>query len=205
MTKEVDYYFDCISPAAYLSWARLPALIEEAHATVNYKPMLLGGVFKETGNSSPITVPAKGAYVFNDFHRWAKRFDVPFTMNDKFPINSLYLMRGIIAYKDDLRFMALTNAIFDGMWVSNKDLNDSEVVAQVVSTANVDPVHFVEAVNDPLSKQSLIEATDEAISRGVFGAPTFFVDGEMFWGQTEWTMWRKHWFEVATGEIPKEP
>lgn len=183
MTKEVDYYFDCISPAAYISWARLPDLIEESHAKVNYKPMLLGGVFKATGNSSPITVPAKGAYVFEDFKRWAKRYDVPYVVNDKFPINSLYLMRGIIAYKDDLRFMSLTNAIFDAMWVSNKDLTDSEVVAQVVSSANIDPVHFVEAINDPLTKQALIEATDEAISRGVFGAPTFFVDGVMFWGQ----------------------
>ena len=183
MTKEVDYYFDCISPAAYISWARLPDLIEETHAKVNYKPMLLGGVFKATGNSSPITVPAKGAYVFEDFKRWAKRYDVPYVVNDKFPINSLYLMRGIIAYKDDLRFMSLVNAIFDAMWVSNKDLTDSEVVAQVVASANIDPVHFAEAINDPLSKQALIEATDEAISRGVFGAPTFFVDGQMFWGQ----------------------
>ena len=182
-SKFVDFYFDVGSPAAYLAWTQMPKLIEETGATINYKPMYISGVFKLTGNDTPITVPAKGKWIFQDFARWAKRYDVPLVVNSKFPVNSLYMMRGIIAYKDDKQFMDLTDAMFDAMWVSNKDVTNPEVMAEIASSVNIDINQFAKKLQTIDTKQILIDATQEAVDRGAFGAPTFFVGEEMHFGQ----------------------
>ena len=93
MPPQVDFYFDVGSPAAYLAFTQIEAIAREAGASVNHKPMLLGGVFQATGNASPATVPAKGAYTFTDFDRFARRYGVPLKRNPHFPINTLALMR----------------------------------------------------------------------------------------------------------------
>ncbi len=183
MAKEFDFYFDIGSPATYLAWTQVPKLAEETGAKANYKPILLGGVFKATGNSSPITVPEKGRWLFKDLTRWAKRYGIEFNLNSKFPINTLYMMRGMIAYLEDDRFLALGDAFFEAMWVTDKDLNQPEVMAEVISDAGVDPAEFLERINDQKTKDALMEATQVVIDRAAFGAPTFFVGDEMFWGQ----------------------
>jgi len=183
MSKEVDYYFDVGSPAAYLSWTQMPKLVEETGAKVNYKPVLLGGIFKATGNSAPIAVPAKGKWLWADLNRWAKLYNVPFKMNDKFPVNTLILMRGLTAYQNDAKFIDLGNAIFDGMWASNKDLTEMDVVAQVVTSAGIDAAEFAAKVEEAAIKQTLIDQTDEAIAKGAFGSPSFVVDDELHFGQ----------------------
>lgn len=183
MANQVDYYFDVGSPATYLSWTQMKKLAEETGAEINYKPMLIGGLFKAIGNSSPITVPAKGKWLFSDLTRFAKRYEVPFVMNDNFPVNTLYLMRGLTGYLEDERFLALADGIFDGMWVSNKNMNEPEVIGAIVSDAGIKPDAFMAKINEPEVKQRLIDVTSEAESRGAFGAPTFFVGDEMFWGQ----------------------
>ncbi|MEM8649626.1 MAG: 2-hydroxychromene-2-carboxylate isomerase [Pseudomonadota bacterium] len=183
MAKEFDFYFDIGSPATYLAWTQVPRLAEETGAKANYKPILLGGVFKATGNSSPITVPEKGRWLFKDLTRWANRYGIEFNLNSKFPINTLYMMRGMIAYLEDDRFLALGDAFFEAMWVKDKDLNQPEVMAEVVSSAGVDPAEFMERINDQKTKDALMEATQAVIDRAAFGAPTFFVGDEMFWGQ----------------------
>lgn len=183
MANQVDYYFDVGSPATYLSWTQMKKLAEATGAEINYKPMLIGGLFKAIGNSSPITVPAKGKWLFSDLTRFAKRYEVPFVMNDNFPVNTLYLMRGLTGYLEDERFLALADGIFDGMWVSNKNMNEPEVIGAIVSDAGIKPDAFMAKINEPEVKQRLIDVTSEAESRGAFGAPTFFVGDEMFWGQ----------------------
>ncbi len=183
MTKQVEFYFDVISPASYLAWTQMRTLADETGATVAWKPILLGGVFKATGNASPITVPAKGKWLFADLHRWARAQGVEFKMNDEFPINSLPIMRGLIAYRDDERFGALVAGFFDAMWVSNKNLTEPEVIGRVVAEAGIDPAEFAEKIQDPAVKQALIDATDEAVKRGAFGVPTFFIGDNMHWGQ----------------------
>jgi len=183
MTKEVDYYFDVVSSASYLAWTQLPKLVEETGATINYKPLFLPGLFKATGNSSPITVPPKGKWLFDDLQRWAVHYGVPFNMNDQFPLNSLYMMRGLTAYLDDERFLDLANGFFDAMWVSNKDLTNPEVIGQCVTKAGIDPGEFMEKIGDPALKQQLSDVTKEAQDRGAFGAPTFYVGTTMYWGQ----------------------
>src|SRR5690606_34706627 len=97
MSKTVEFYFDFGSPATYLAWTQLPAICAEAGARLVYRPMLLGGVFQAAGNASPISVPAKGRYMFRDLARFARRYGVPLQFNPHFPINTLALMRGAVA------------------------------------------------------------------------------------------------------------
>lgn len=183
MTKQVEFFFDIVSPASYLAWTQMPALAEETGAEVVYRPFFVPGIFKQAGSSSPITVPAKGDWLFIDLDRFAKRYGVPFVMNDKFPLNSLYMMRGLIAVRDTPQFKALGDGFFQAMWADNQDLNDPAVVQRVVEQAGIDVDQYTVAIGDPAIKQAVFDITDEAVSRGVFGAPTFFVGDEMYWGQ----------------------
>ena len=185
MSKTVEFYFDVGSPAAYLAFQRLPALCDAAGAKLEYRPMLLGGVFQATGNQSPVNVPAKGAYIFTDLQRFARRHDIPFRQNPHFPINTLALMRMAtgLQLRDPQRFLPYVEAVYRAIWVDALDMNDPAVVAGVLRRAGFDPEALLALAGDAQVKQRLKDDTQEAVARGVFGAPTFFVDGEMYWGQ----------------------
>ena len=185
MSKQVDFFFDVGSPASYLAWTQIGAIARDAGATVAYKPMLLGGVFQATGNASPATVPAKGAYTFTDFDRFAKRYGVPIQRNPHFPINTLTLMRAItgMQMRHADRFEAFTQAVFEAIWVKALNLNDPQVVGGALQAAGYNPADILALAGDPEVKARLKTVTDEAIARGVFGAPTMFVGDQMFWGQ----------------------
>jgi 2-hydroxychromene-2-carboxylate isomerase len=185
MTKTVEFYFDVGSPAAYLAWHRLPRICEEAGAALAYKPMLLGGVFQAAGNQSPMNIPAKGRYVMADLERFARRFQVRFNHNPFFPINTLMLMRGAtgMQMRDEARLVPYVDAVYRAIWVDGKNMNDPGVVAGVLQEAGFEPASILAMTNDPEVKERLKTVTQEAVARGVFGAPTFFVDGHMYWGQ----------------------
>lgn len=185
MQKTFDYYFDFGSPASYLAFTQLGKLTADTGATAIHKPMLLGGVFQATGNHSPVTVPAKGKYTFTDFARFAKRYGVPLVSNPHFPINTLMLMRGAMGLQmsDAARFMPYCQAIYHAIWVDAKNMNDPATVGQVLHAAGFDPTAMVALANQQTTKDALKTATEVAVARGVFGAPTFFVGEHMFWGQ----------------------
>ena len=185
MQQVVDFYFDVGSPASYLAWTQLPALCRQAGAQLVYKPMLLGGVFQATGNTSPATVPAKGRYMNRDLARFARRYGVPLGTNPYFPINTLQLMRAIsgIQVRDPARFEALLTTVFHAMWVDVRNMNDPAVVAEALAAGGFAPADIFALVNDPEVKARLKTTTEEAVQRGVFGAPTVFVGDEMFFGQ----------------------
>lgn len=185
LNRFVDYWFDFGSPAAYLAWTQLPRLSADTGAKVVLKPMLLGGVFQATGNHSPVTVPAKGKYIFQDFARYARSYGVPLRNNPHFPINTLMLMRGAVGLQmeDDGRLMAYCDAVFKAIWVDGLDLNDATIVSDVLTRAGFDPAAVLALANDPAVKDKLKTQTQAAVARGVFGAPTFFVGDQMFWGQ----------------------
>ena len=192
MSKTIEFYFDVGSPASYLAWSQLPAIAQRTGATLVYKPMLLGGVFMATGNSSPATVPAKGAYSRIDMQRFANRYGVTLNQNPFFPINTLQLMRAVTAYQGTPQFEPLLTAIFNAMWVSELNMGEPEIVGKVLVEAGFDPAEVLAKASDPAVKEQLKHATEEAIGRRVFGAPTCFVNGEMFFGQD-----RLDWIEAA--------
>lgn len=185
MTRSVDFLFDYGSPAAYLAWTQLDRLAADTGAQVNMQPILLGGVFQATGNRAPITVPAKGSYLFKDLDRHARAYGVPLAMNPHFPINTITLMRIDVALtlRADPRLDAYRKAVFEAVWVDRKNMGDPATVAAVLAPAGFAADELVAMAADPQVKETLKTWTQQAVDRGVFGAPTFFVGNEMFWGQ----------------------
>jgi 2-hydroxychromene-2-carboxylate isomerase len=183
MTKTVEFLFDFGSPASYLAYKRLPDLRARTGARIDYVPMLLGGVFKATGNTSPATVPAKGRWMNADLARWAKRHGVEFNRNPFFPINTLHLMRGAAGLIEDTRFLTYCDAVFDAMWREPKNLGDPAELVPVLRRAGLEADDFQALIARDDVKARLKTATEAAVERGVFGAPTFFVGEEMFFGQ----------------------
>jgi 2-hydroxychromene-2-carboxylate isomerase len=183
--KTFEFWFDFGSPAAYLAFTQIPSIEAATGATAIYRPMLLGGVFQAMGNHSPATIPAKGKYIFNDFNRYAKRYGVPFNNNPHFPINTLLLMRGAIGMQlqHPEQFLAHCSAVFQAIWIDALNMNDPATVGTALHKAGFDPHKLMAIANDQVTKDALKTATTEAVSRGVFGAPTFFVDNQMYWGQ----------------------
>ena len=185
MAKTVEFLFDVGSPAAYIAWTQMPKLAGETGATIDYKPMLLGGVFHATSNRSPTEVPAKGRYMNDDLQRFAKRYGVPYQHNPHFPINTLMLMRGAIGLqmREPARIVPYVDAVYRAIWVDAKNMNDPATVGGVLHAAGFDPQALLALTSEPEVKDRLKAVTQDAVERGVFGAPTFFVDGQMYWGQ----------------------
>lgn len=185
MSKTLEFFFDLGSPATYLAYTQLPALCAATGATLVYQPMLLGGVFKATGNASPITVPAKGQYLFNDLARYAQRYNVTLKFNPHFPINTLMLMRAVTGMQlhQPERFQGFIDCLFRALWVEGRNMGDPAVVAAVLTEAGFNPEEVLALANDESVKAALKDNTEQAVQRGVFGAPSMFVGNQLFFGQ----------------------
>ncbi len=184
MSKTIEFYFDFGSPTAYLAHKRLQQLKSQYGCTIDYKPVLLGGLFKASGNMSPVTVPAKGKYMMTqDLPRFAALYQVPLTVNPHFPINTLNLMRGAVATLGQDYFDNYIEAVYDAIWVNGDNMGDLDVVANVLSDAELNAQKIIAATQDPDVKATLISNTEAAVARGCFGAPTMFIGNDMFFGQ----------------------
>jgi 2-hydroxychromene-2-carboxylate isomerase len=184
MSKTIEFYFDFGSPTAYLAHKRLQQLRQQYEFQLDYRPVLLGGVFKATSNNSPVAIPAKGKYMLeHDLPRFAALYDVELNFNPHFPINTLNLMRGaIVALQQDYADIYL-NSVFNAVWVEGKNMGDPEVVAEALRAAGLDADSVLAASQQPDVKASLIANTENAVARGIFGVPTMFIGQQMFFGQ----------------------
>mgnify|MGYP000573437792 CR=1 FL=1 len=183
MTKTVEFLFDFGSPTSFLAYKQLPKIAARHGARIMWTPFLLGGVFKATGNTSPAMVPAKARYMNGDLARFAKRYGIVLNFNSHFPVNTLPLMRGAVAYQSTPQFDIYVNAMFDAMWAHPRNLNDQNEITHVLKDIRIDPSDFLARIERADVKEKLKANTEGAVARGVFGAPTFFVNGEMFFGQ----------------------
>lgn len=185
MIRDFDFYFDFGSLASYLAHTQLPRICAQTGAQANMYPMLLGGVFQATGNASPMAVPAKGRYVFIDMKRFADAYGVPLVMNPHFPIITTPLMRAATALQaqSEAEFQRYMDAIYRAIWVEGLNMNDPSVVGEVFARAGFDPAKLLAMANEQATKDKLKAVTLHAVERGVFGAPTFFVGDQMYWGQ----------------------
>lgn len=185
MSKSVDFYFDFGSPAAYLAWTQLPKICAGSGAALNYKPMLLGGVFQATGNRAPISVPLKGSYLFDDLGRFAGRYGVAFRHNPFFPVNTITPMRVAsgLQMRAGPRFDGFVKAMFEAMWINAKNLGDAATLAGVLAAAGLDAAGLMALAAEPAVKDRLRADTEAAVARGIFGAPTMFAGNTMYWGQ----------------------
>ena len=192
--KSVEFYFDLGSPYSYLAYYRLLQMAEQQEIQVVYKPILLGGVFKATGNRSPIEVPVKGVYSILDMQRWAEYYQIQMQMNPHFPMNTLTLMRILTGVQllHLEKFEQVLKLLFDAMFGTPQNLNEPTVLAEVLKPSGFSVEDIMSMVQSEVVKQKLITETEQAIQRGIFGAPTFFVGDEMYWGQD-----RLHFVEQA--------
>ncbi len=189
---QVTFYYDYGSPASYLAWTQLPALCEKHGAKLDYRPIFIGGLFKITGNRSPVTVEAKGDWFFKDMARFAERYGIGFKKNPFFIINSLPLMRGAVWATDEGRLEDYNRTMFEACWVNARDLNDPAEIMKVLRAAGFDADAVAGAVQKDDIKQRLIKVTLDAVNQGIFGVPTMIIDGEMHFGQD-----RLDWVEQA--------
>ena len=192
--KSVEFYFDLGSPYSYLAYYRLLQIAEQQEIQIVYKPILLGGVFKATGNRSPIEVPVKGVYSILDMQRWAEYYQIQMQMNPHFPMNTLTLMRILTGVQllHLEKFEQVLKLLFDAMFATQQNLNEPTVLAEVLKPSGFSVEDIMSMVQSEVVKQKLITETEQAIQRGIFGAPTFFVGDEMYWGQD-----RLHFVEQA--------
>ena len=156
--------------------------------TIIWTPIHLSGVFKATANRAPAEVPVKGAYNRLDTARTVARYGIPYERNPDFPINTLALMRGAVSYQIAGDFEAYVKLIFEAMWVNPRKLDDEAVLRPVLDAGGFAWADFTDRIGRPAVKQRLIDKTESAVARGVFGAPSFFVGDELFFGQDrlEW-------------------
>ena len=181
---ELDFYFDFGSPTAFLANSRLRQLQQEYDFKIHYKPVLLGGIFKATGNSSPVMVAAKGEYMLkHDLPRYAQKYSVALKFNPHFPINTLQLMRAATGLLDKSNFDSFINTIFKAIWIDGLNMGDEMVLQKVLSDSNFNSHDIFKLASTDSVKEILIANTDSAVKRGLFGVPTIFINGEMFFGQ----------------------
>jgi 2-hydroxychromene-2-carboxylate isomerase len=185
MTQRIDFYFDFGSPASYLAWTQLPKIAADYGAELVFKPVLLGAIHKATNNASPATIPAKAVWMQEDLARFARRYDVRFAQNPFFPINTLALMRGATGtqMRDEGLFLRYVDVVFHAMWETPANLGDPAMLQSILHAGGLDADEIFRMAEDPAVKAKLKADTEDAIGRGLFGAPTMFVGDEMFFGQ----------------------
>jgi 2-hydroxychromene-2-carboxylate isomerase len=181
--RRVEFFFDYGSPFSYLADTQLAGIAKRSGAEVVYRPMLLGAVLKATGNASPMAVPAKGKYMIHDLERWARRYGVTFRPNPfSYISNTLRIMRGAVSSQGLGVFERYHRAVFAAVWGDPLDLGDEQTFRGLLERSGLDSEALLSKIDTRETKDALRTSTDMAIERGVFGAPTFFVGDEMFWG-----------------------
>jgi 2-hydroxychromene-2-carboxylate isomerase len=187
-TPVVEHHFDFGSPNCYFAHRAIPGVEERTGAVFIYVPILLGGVFKATNNQPPLVafkdIPSKLAYDRLEIKRFIQRHRIDrFRMNPHFPVNTLLLMRGVVALQDDPDYMPMVEAIFSLMWEEARKMDDPEVVARSLGERGLDGEAFVARASVPEVKAKLAANTERSVARGTFGAPTFFVGDEIYFGK----------------------
>jgi 2-hydroxychromene-2-carboxylate isomerase len=188
MAKTIDFIFDFGSPNGYLAWKVLPGIAARSGATVNLIPSLLGGIFKITGNQSPGLafggIKGKLAYEGRETERFVEKHGLTdYRFNPHFPVNTLLIMRGLVAARRAGVGDRYLEAVLKAMWEDGQKMDDPAVVAEVLTQAGLDAKAILEATQDPEVKAELMANTEAAAARGVFGIPSFFVGDEMFFGK----------------------
>jgi 2-hydroxychromene-2-carboxylate isomerase len=185
MAAPIDFYFDFSSPYGYLASQKIEALATKHGRDVDWHPILLGAVFRQTGTSPLTDVPLKGDYSRRDFERSARFHGLPkFTMPSRFPIPSQAPARIVLwqKAKDPALAPRLVQAFYHAFFVDDIDISAPDNAVAVAAKAGVDATAARAAIDDPTIKEALKKEVESAMARGVFGSPFVFVDGEPFWG-----------------------
>ena len=179
MTKEIDFYFDFISPYSYLAHHKIKTI---KNVNFNYKPVLVGGLHNLQGITAPAFIKAKLNHMISDCDLIAKKDKTNFIWNSKFPINSLNIMRGYLFIDNEVKDLYL-NQMFDANWKDNLDTSNEETIRIILEKCKINSIDFFDGIKNIKIKNELKTITQEAHDKGIFGAPTFVVNNKIFWGQ----------------------
>ena len=180
MTKQIDFYFDFISPYAFLAHKKIQSLSKDIK--INYKPILLGGLHNLEGITPPAFIKSKLKNMINDCKIIAQKEKIIFKWNLKFPINSLNLMRGFFHINSITKGVYI-NMMFNAYWKNNLDISNKVILISLLEKLQINPEHFFKSIKDPVIKDKLKDSTKAAHQKGIFGAPTFVINNKLFWGQ----------------------
>jgi 2-hydroxychromene-2-carboxylate isomerase len=180
MTKEIDFYFDFISPYTYLAYKKIQPLPK--NIKINYKPILLGGLHNLEGITAPAFIKPKLKHMISDCNLIAKKDRSNFIWNSKFPINSLNIMRGYLYINAEKKDLYL-DIMFDAYWKDNLDISNQGIFKTLLKKCKIEAISFFDGIKDTAIKDELKSVTQEAHDKGIFGAPTFIVNNKIFWGQ----------------------
>ena len=188
MTPKVEFHFDFGSPNAYFVHKLTPAVEKRTGATFTYVPILLGGVFKLTNNQPPLVqfkdVKGKGDYMRIEIERFIRKHRLTqFKWNTHFPVNTVQIMRGAVVAEGDGQLAKYVDAVFRHMWEEGKKMDDPEVIRAALDTSGLDGARTLARIQEQEVKDRLLKNTEASVARGTFGAPTFFVGSEIFFGK----------------------
>tara|TARA_B100000795_G_scaffold258925_1_gene233442 strand:+ start:666 stop:1271 length:606 start_codon:yes stop_codon:yes gene_type:complete len=182
MNKEIDFYFDFISPYSYLAHKNIKILRNIKNINFNYKPILVGGLHNLNKITAPAFIMSKLKHMINDCVLIANKNDIDFLWNSKFPINSLNVMRGYFFINPNTRNLYI-DLIFEAYWKNNQDVSNKKILTSILDKCKIDSKNFLEGTNSQQIKDKLKNVTKEAYDKEVFGVPTFVVNNKIFWGQ----------------------
>ena len=182
MNNQIDFYFDIISPFSFIAHKKIKKIIQNKKVLFNYKPILLGGLHKLAEIDAPAFNKYKIKILQSDCELVSEKNNISFIWNSKFPINSLYIMRGYLYVEENLKELYL-DAFYNAYWRDNIDLSDEIEVTKILKGLNIDNKKFFEGISNQFIKDQLKELTTEAFNKELFGAPTFVANNKIFWGQ----------------------
>lgn len=183
MTGTVEFIYDFVSTPCHIAWKSLDPMVKAAGAEIVMTPVLCAGIFKAVGNPGPLVIPAKRDWYARDLAMWAKRRGVTLVESRHVPFRSLPLMRGCFVAAERNETFRYVDAVFNAIFVHGRDLGDMKTVEETLVEAGLDAVAYMRGVEREDIKQKLLRNTEEAVARGVFGVPSFFVNDELFFGQ----------------------
>ena len=182
MIESIDFYFDIISPYSYLAHKKIKVIKEERKISFNYKPILLGGLHNLQEITAPAFIKPKLKHMISDCNLIASKENFNFTWNSKFPLNSLYIMRGYLFVDAEIKDLYL-DTIFDAYWKDNLDISNEEILVTLIKKCKIDSNNFLGGIKNQNIKDELIDVTKKAHDKEIFGAPTYVVNDKIFWGQ----------------------
>ena len=182
MSSQIDFYFDIISPFSYIAHKKIQIIKQNKNINFNYKPVFLGGLHKLAEIDAPAFNKYKIKILQSDCELVADKNNIPFIWNSKFPINSLYIMRGYLYVEEKLKELYL-DTFYNAYWRDNVDLSDEIELTKIIKSLNIDDKKFVEGIKNQLIKDQLKKLTTDAFDKELFGAPTFVANNKIFWGQ----------------------
>ena len=187
MTKQIEFYFDFSSPYAYLGFKEIKNLEKKHQLKIKYMPIFLGGLHKSAGVTPAAFISLKAKYMIRDTKLVSEKKNIRFTFNTYFPIKTVDFMRGVIIAEEDNFEKLFVEKIFNAIWKDGLNMNDETVINKVLKNMELNPKTFFLRAKDNKIKEKLKKLTNDALKKGIFGAPTFFINKKMFWGQDRLT------------------